>query len=136
MYAAPDGLRVRGIPRDTRSAADWGRVATAISGRRFGDGGPADLTDDEWAAARADCPETIVRVPNAMEWEATQAEDAEWGNNLADFRFHLDRLIELAPNNWRHYRRRGKVAAASGNWEESIRINTRAIELGATAWQV
>ena len=134
VYPAPDGVRLWEFPKDGRSASEWARIAIAIGGNRLAEGALAATSDQDWASARAAFPEAVHPTTGSAAWASRMAAEAESAGDLNATRFHLDRLIALEPNDWRHYRRRGKVIG--GNWEEGVRINTKAIELGATVWQV
>ena len=117
-------------------------LGEVLCGQRIHGGtGAADLTTEEWMerwrAFRQRHPQhPALEPPGSFDWHGRQAEDFETSREWRTAIWHLDRLIERRPGDWRLLHRRARARAALAEWDGVVSDDTRAIALGADDRQV
>jgi Flp pilus assembly protein TadD len=105
------------LPSDDRAVAALRTLSEVLSGRTIDPTGAsvaAPLDAARWQKLRSELPEAVALAP-AVDWHRQRADGAD--KFAAEF--HLNRAIELAPNNRKLYALRGLVLAELGRDAES-----------------
>jgi tetratricopeptide (TPR) repeat protein len=132
------------------------RLQVALAMQMHPSGAILDLEFEEWETLRAAAVQAS-RAETASEaeghhatwltppvsdaaWHDARARDAEQDSDTFGANWHLDRLIQLQPDQWQHYARRGDALLQAGQVAEAAAdFNQAAERLGAPAellhWQ-
>ncbi len=94
------------------------------------------LSSAEWQSRREQLGEYGSAVPIALgtpldkaDWHEARARDAEQDHNWFAARWHLDRLIELDPNNWLLHARRARTRSSEQQFRQAASDYAHAKEL-------
>jgi tetratricopeptide (TPR) repeat protein len=130
------------IPTDDRPVEDLVLQAQLLAARRVDTTGnhtplPARDLLAGWQTLKAKYPDSFATRPTeVLAWHQQQAEDCSAVGDWRPLTWHLNRLLETAPERATLRSQRGGAMARLGRWPEAAADFTRAIELGAEGTDV
>jgi WD40 repeat protein/serine/threonine protein kinase/tetratricopeptide (TPR) repeat protein len=114
----------------------WSQVHTGM--RLDPDGAARVLAPASWRETQEQLSQAGGPWParrEALAWHRCEAAGCEGSGQWLGALWHLDRLVEAAPDSWRYRTRRGTALAAVERWDRALADLTAAVEQAPESWE-
>jgi WD40 repeat protein/tetratricopeptide (TPR) repeat protein len=116
----------------------WTQVQTSMQSDTDADGVPRLLGLSAWRQLQQQLSQASRRRPariDSLVWHRREAAACEAGRQWLGALWHLDRLVDSAPDSWRFRMRRGNALAALRRWDKAMADLTAAVDQAPDVWE-